>query len=206
MIILYIPQDGQWGGNVEVVVASRVYKRSIKVFSSDYANGVLSIEYDDEERTSNNRDDRSQDLMLSYHGNDHYNSVIDLNSKRHTSLALSTKGGKKSNNDNNPDNTNNANDGDVNNKDNDNTTQSSDGTESRSDGKQTRPPTRGSNCPCGSGKKYKKCCMSQEKAKKRAAKFAAENHLDAEEGRNSNHEKKDETDDDYIGNFRVITI
>ena len=136
-----------------------MYKRSIKVFSSDYANGVLSIEYDDEERTSNNRDDRSQDLMLSYHGNDHYNSVIDLNSKRHTSLTLSTKGGKKSNNDNNPDNTNNANDGDVNNKDNDNTTQSSDGTESRSDGKQTRPPTRGSNCPCGSGKKYKKCCM-----------------------------------------------
>jgi len=199
-------QDGEWGGNVEIVVASRLYKRNIKVFSSEYSNGVLSIEYDDDARAYG--DDSSGDLILAYHGNDHYNSVIRLNSKQPTSLHPSSKDRKKNNNSKSADDTNNSNDGNVNCQDRDNPTPSNEGTESRSSSNSdTRPPTRGSDCPCGSGKKYKKCCMAQEKAKKRRAKFAAENHHDTEEGSNSHPEKKEDADDDeYIGNFRVISI
>jgi hypothetical protein len=69
-------QDGRWGGNVEVVVASRAYGRTIIVFSSEYSNGALSIgreDDDDEDGDGNAR--RGPPLMLSYHGNHHYNSV-----------------------------------------------------------------------------------------------------------------------------------
>ena len=89
-------QDGEWGGNVEIVVASRFYKRNIKVFSSEYSNGVLSIEYDDDARAYG--DDSSGDLILAYHGNDHYNSVIRLNSKQPSLLLPSSKDRKKNNN------------------------------------------------------------------------------------------------------------
>jgi hypothetical protein len=64
--------DGQWGGNVEVVAAARCYERDIIVFSSEVANGVLSFSCD----AGNGKKDGSKDsLMLSYHGNDHYNSI-----------------------------------------------------------------------------------------------------------------------------------
>jgi len=63
-------EDGEWGGNVEVVVASRVYKRNIVVFSFEYANGALSIVCEDKDK----KEDGS-DLLLSYHGESHYNSV-----------------------------------------------------------------------------------------------------------------------------------
>ncbi len=200
-------QDGEWGGNVEIVVASRLYKRNIKVFSSEYFNGVLSIEHDEDERAYS-RDEISGDLMLAYHGNDHYNSVIRLNSKQPSSLHPSSKVRKKNNNVKSADDTNKSNDGILDSQDHDNATNPNEGTEISSSSKSdAHPPTRGSNCPCGSGKKYKKCCMAQEKAKKRRAKFAAENHHDTEEGSNSHPEKKEDADDDeYIGNFRVISI
>ncbi|KAL3776466.1 hypothetical protein ACHAW5_006912 [Stephanodiscus triporus] len=67
-------EDGQWGGNVEVVVASRAYGRNIIVFSSEYSNGALSIGREDDEHDDDDDGARGP-LMLSYHGNDHYNSV-----------------------------------------------------------------------------------------------------------------------------------
>lgn len=184
---------------MEVVIASRAYKRNIKVFSSEYSNGVLSIENADSDRASN--DDRHDCLMLAYHGNDHYNSVIRLNNKQTTSLPSPSKDKSNIINTNNPDDRNNLKDGYVNN--------AKEGIENRSKSNSdtTRPLTRGSDCTCGSGKKYKKCCMAKEKAKRRTTKFAAENHDSAKESGNSNHEnKKDDTDDEYIGNFRVISI
>ncbi len=176
-----------------MVVASRVYRRNIKVFSSEYSNGVLSIEYADNDRASSDGDEDLEDLMLAYHGNDHYNSVVRRNKEQSTSFPPS------SNDETNPDDTNNINDVDTNNQDHDTSSQSNKiGNESRC---VSRRPTRGSICPCGSGLKYKKCCMAQEKAKKRTAKFVSENHHNKEEGG-----KNDDTDEDYIGSFRVITI
>ena len=68
-------EDGPWGGNVEVVVASRAYGRNIIVFSSEYSNGALSIGREDDENDDDNNNGARGPLMLSYHGNDHYNSV-----------------------------------------------------------------------------------------------------------------------------------
>lgn len=186
---------------MEVVIASRAYKRNIKVFSGEYSNGVLSIENADNDRASkDDRHDCLEDLMLAYHGNDHYNSVIRLDNKQTTPLPLPSKGKTNSLN---ADDSNKCKDGYKNNQD-DN---AKGGIENRSKNNiDTRPLMRGSNCACGSGKKYKKCCMAKEKAKKRSTKFAAENHDSAKESGTSNHEKKDDTDDEYIGNFRVISI
>jgi len=60
-------EDGEWGGNVEVVVASRIYKRNIVVFSFEYSNGALSIVCEDKDK----KEDGSSDLLLSYHGESH---------------------------------------------------------------------------------------------------------------------------------------
>jgi hypothetical protein len=64
--------DGQWGGNVEVVAAARCYDRDIIVFSSEVANGVLSFSCN---VGKGKKVGAKESLMLSYHGNDHYNSV-----------------------------------------------------------------------------------------------------------------------------------
>mmetsp|Transcript_37241 Transcript_37241/g.78542 ORF Transcript_37241/g.78542 Transcript_37241/m.78542 type:complete len:333 (-) Transcript_37241:115-1113(-) len=188
-------EDGEWGGNVEVVVASRVYKRNIMLFSSEYSNGVLSITCDDKDK------DDGDDLLLSYHGNDHYNSVRSIHKKQSTTTSKSNnssstsssksnkkKGGTKSI-DEDIDATNattNANN---------NASQSTTAAEKG----RSRPPTRGSNCPCGSGLKYKKCCMSAEKSKKRLAKHLEEKQ-DDDDGLD---EKKN---GEFIGDFKVLSI
>ncbi|KAK1743059.1 OTU domain-containing protein, partial [Skeletonema marinoi] len=62
-----------WGSDIEIVAASRKYKRGIKVFSTHYGSGVLRF-VNHEDNNEQLLDD-SFDLLLSYHGNDHYNSV-----------------------------------------------------------------------------------------------------------------------------------
>lgn len=60
-------QDGTWGGNLELVAASKVYRRNITVYSSSLA--AFTIHYDGDSYSS------GPDLLLSYHDNDHYNSI-----------------------------------------------------------------------------------------------------------------------------------
>lgn len=64
-------QDGEWGGNLELVAAARLYRRSITVFSNTSA---MSIPH-------GNKLSSGPDLLLSYHDNDHYNSVHDTTQK-----------------------------------------------------------------------------------------------------------------------------
>ena len=162
-------EDGEWGGNVEVVVASRVYKRNIVVFSFEYSNGALSIVCEDKDKKD------GSDLLLSYHGESHYNSVHPIGGPKKIQLL------KPLSNDN-ADATPNLQKKKKENKQED----------TKADSKsRNRPPTRGSSCPCGSGLKYKKCCMASEKSKKRIAK-----HM-------KNNEKKE---DSFIGDFKVLTI
>lgn len=59
--------DGEWGGNLELVAASRLYRRHIRVFSSNLA--ALTIE------DGSGKPPAGPDLLVSYHDNDHYNSV-----------------------------------------------------------------------------------------------------------------------------------
>ncbi|KAL7535381.1 hypothetical protein ACHAXR_006454 [Thalassiosira sp. AJA248-18] len=187
-------QDGEWGGNVEIVVASRVYMRNVIVFSGEYSNGALHIICDDKEKDGG-------DLLLSYHGNDHFNSVHPiggggvLRSKQSTKStdgpSSSTEKNQKNGNNNQQTNVETATDQAE------ATTQSASAEKSS----RSRPPTRGSNCPCGSGVKYKKCCMAQEKSKKRLAKHVAK-HGEDDITENPDEKKEDE----FIGDFRVLTI
>ena len=171
-------EDGEWGGNVEVVVASRVYKRNIVVFSFEYANGALSIVCEDKDK----KEDGS-DLLLSYHGESHYNSVHPIGGSK----MQSTKPKSNDNADATP----------KHQKKKEN--EQKDATTTKADSKsRNRPPTRGSSCPCGSGLKYKKCCMASEKSKRRIAK-----HMKKNNDSNYDDEKKE---DSFIGDFKILNI
>jgi OTU-like cysteine protease/SEC-C motif len=60
-------QDGEWGGNLELVAAARLYRRNITVFSNTSAMRI----------PHGQKQSSGPDLLLSYHDNDHYNSVHD---------------------------------------------------------------------------------------------------------------------------------
>eukprot|EP00956_Cyclotella_meneghiniana_P005348 scaffold6733_cov77-Cyclotella_meneghiniana.AAC.8 len=187
-------EDGEWGGNVELVVASRVYKRNVRIYSGLYDGGVMLIQYQEQEEMAKNPHDRKGkqtknyyqqydehdegivyfgDLLLSYHENDHYNSV-------HSNDKSKTDDQFTHDNTQNEDSTK------------DNMTTSTSMTLSI---KSTRKPRKGTDCPCGSGIKYKKCCAVKEKTKARAAKLK-QNH----------GEDEDEKKDDLSDGFKVLTI
>ena len=154
------------------------------LFSGEYSNGALSIICDDKEEDAG-------DLLLSYHGNDHYNSVHPIDSNKQFTKSNNapslTKNSKQKGESQNDDKT--AND------------LTEDTTQSTTEKSRSRPPTRGSNCPCNSGLKYKKCCMAKEKSKKRLAKHIEKHGTD--DGTDNTYEKKE---DEFIGDFRVLTI
>ncbi|KAL9187297.1 hypothetical protein ACHAXT_001400 [Thalassiosira profunda] len=183
-------EDGEWGGNVEVVVASRVYRRNIMVFSGEYQNGALSITCEDGERDGD-------DLMLSYHGNDHYNSVHPVggrSSQQSSKQFVKAEGASSSAKERKKKGKAPTDDATA-------STQSDDcSSQPTTDKGRGRPPTRGSNCPCGSGLKYKKCCMAAEKSKKRLAKHLEKRGAD---GGDADDEKKE---DEFIGEFKVLMI
>jgi len=138
--------DGEWGGDVEIVCAARRYRRRITVFSSE---GAYHVDPDDNVEGS--------DLLLSYHENNHYNAVTgkgvdeyvrsrvvdsgkvdDKTILNDISISLSMKKGE--------------------------------GKEEpiceiiKDPGKKViLHPRRNGPCVCGSGLKYKKCCKVKEK-------------------------------------------
>ena len=187
-------EDGEWGGNVELVVASRVYRRNVKIYSGLYDGGVMLIQYQEDEKDEHKHNDKKGkkkyeyqefeehegivhfgDLLLSYHDNDHYNSVHSIIDKSNID--------QQSNDDN------------TTNKDSktDDSTSSSMALSIKSS---SRKPRKGADCPCGSGIKYKKCCSAKEKSKSRAAKIREKN------GEIDEDEKKDDIGD----GFKVLTI
>ncbi|KAL3801535.1 hypothetical protein HJC23_000973 [Cyclotella cryptica] len=196
-------EDGEWGGNVELVAASRVYKRDIRIYSGLYDGGVMLIQYQEEEENNKqsfrgkkgdrNYDDHHDgivhfgDLQLSYHDNDHYNSVHPLKDKtqsnNHSDLSAQN---------NRINSTNDA------------TTKEERCSSSMSlsiksaSNRTNRPPRKGADCPCGSGVKYKKCCAAKEKAKAKTAKL--------KEKCGDITEDDDEKKGDLNSGFKVLTI
>ena len=169
-----------------------MWKRNIITFSGEYADGALSVVSDEKEASA-------PDLLLSYHGNDHYNSVRPINGQKNGQSATMpqppAKGrtkGKASvlGGDQVP----------------------AKQAENLGDAGRTRPPTRGGPCPCGSGLKYKKCCMVKAKVDKRLARHKERcgSTVELVERTSPNtkiaasDEKKD--GDEFIGNFRVLSI
>ena len=229
--------DGEWGGNVELVAASRVYGRGVKIFSGVFDGGVMSIEggggggsdndgSEEKKNWKNNYNGEKEDggdLLLSYHENDHYNSVRAINAsypnqsaKEKSDLLSSLNGtainntslkkGKQTQNSNNNTNSNTKGGGRK--------TMELEVT-SQSPGRK-KQLTRGADCPCGSGLKYKKCCLSKYKSKTRLdnkmkGKNGVVNDDDNKSGaataaKANGDDLTTTADNEYIGNFKVLTI
>jgi len=173
-------EDGEWGGNVELMAAARLYERNIQIFSPNTSDAIV-VE-------SGAKKSSGPDLLLSYHDNDHYNSVRDSTAKptlyvgsaHATATAAAnvdtiyrngTKGkgnGRRTKNSNKNSDDNNDNDTTVLEEASIDTTAAT-ATSSTTNGddnhENIQPPPKNKNdpCPCGSGKKYKKCCLAQQK-------------------------------------------
>ena len=194
-------QPGEWGGNVELVVAARLYRRNITVFSASLA--AFTIEHGHP-----TKDPAGPDLMLSYHDNDHYNSVRDNKAgKPPPPIKTYTKQDTQ----NSTSSTSTAVVSDVP----DDNCQSietepmeTDPIEEKekrhNESKKVSPKKKASNnkprkndvCPCGSGLRYKKCCLAKEKHQAR---------LKARAGNEPVDEKPEEMPE-MSGNFRVLKI
>mmetsp|Transcript_14504 Transcript_14504/g.17642 ORF Transcript_14504/g.17642 Transcript_14504/m.17642 type:complete len:255 (-) Transcript_14504:28-792(-) len=164
-------KDGEWGGDVEIVCAAKLYKRTVTIFSNI---GAYNIDIGDEKTSG-------PDILLSYHDNQHYNSIHD------SSIDYS------------PDNTKKKDVSGTSNKENRLSTEKQPSGELetdsskidvkslRQDQKDDIMPTtqtiqkRNEVCSCGSGLRYKKCCLAKEKHRIRLQKFREKqglNHLE----------------------------
>ena len=212
-------EDGEWGGNVELVAAARFYRRTITVYSP---TGAFSIE-------SGHDEESGDKLLLSYHGQDHYNSVRDENVKIKPMSEPTNKpknsigdGRKKRNkkkkgksgldDDEKKD--------DVEDGASDATEIAGNDTTSNIDGrdnavaedkkKQKQQPEKtlrkNNPCPCGSGLRYKKCCLAAEKSKARAAKWKEKHGVNGNDGTASGEEDNSYETDEIGGSFRVLKI
>ena len=179
-----------WGSDIEIVAASRKYDKGIKVFSTHY--GVLRFGNHEENHNDNSGD---SDLLLSYHGNDHYNSVHLIDgSNRQT--RQSKEGGRYPSRRTRKSTTNSNHTAEL-----EEATTTSTATAADNTKKRRASPTKGSPCPCGSGLKYKKCCFAREKAKKRLAKM-----IDTDTDDLSSSVGGDEKKEEFIGEFKVLNI
>ena len=199
-------EDGEWGGNVELVAAARFYQRSITVYSP---TGAFSIESGHDEESGNK-------LLLSYHGQDHYNSVRDENSKIKPMICQPAEKPKNANSGGQKNKQNKSDLDDDEKKDDveDGTSGAAVGcteeehsvTEDQQKKKQPQKVLRKNDpCPCGSGLRYKKCCLAVDKSKARAAKWKEKHGIDGGDGVSSGEQDETETDE-VVGSFRVLKI
>lgn len=137
-------EDGEWGGNPELVAAARHYQRSITIFSVD---GAYTIECERAKVIGNT-------INLSYHGNDHYNSVRNESTtsiKKSSCMSTSTKNGTHSTKMKNIPPSVERNKKEE---------------KSCGSGKNNMGQRRNDLCACGSGLRYKKCCRAKEQEKR----------------------------------------
>jgi len=166
--------NGEWAGNPELVCASRCYGRDIEIFT---AHGTLHIDYenkvgegtDEKKRSSTNNKKKKRvsssskiqplnklhtpPLRISYHDNDHYNSCF----KNDEGLVAGSS-------------TCLVNESTV--------TVISQKSESSIEVELKRNDV----CACGSGKKYKKCCLKSAKVKSAKERMTKNNDNDIARG------------------------
>ncbi|GKY90682.1 hypothetical protein MPSEU_000041600 [Mayamaea pseudoterrestris] len=175
-------RDGTWGGNVELVAAARLYRRNILVHSADLDTFMIDC---DESNASHQRDS-VPNMMVSYHDNDHYNSVRDTRMSKPPTFTKvyfempATADGEEEDYDLNADNgtddtatTDNENESDET----ADTVATADDSGHGSGGDAVQQvdnsindaatssltPSKSAPCPCGSGRRYRKCCMLKER-------------------------------------------
>ena len=159
-------QDGEWGGNVELVAAARLYQRSIVVYSVD-----LDTYRIDCDKPS------GPDMMVSYHDNDHYNSVRDCRMSKPPTFSKVYYEDKSLEETDDEEQELDDEDDDVEHDGSDErTADTTESGESRAESESADKieqgndntirnivtPIKGGPCPCGSGRRFKKCCMLKE--------------------------------------------
>jgi len=152
-------KDGTWGGDVEMVCAARLYKRRITVFSMV---GAYTIGIGDETPSAPN-------LLLSFHENSHYNSVHDKSFPN----AIESTGDNIT----------------VKKDENGSSTSTKDSSTAERKDKSRIPQNslkqkRNELCACGSGLRYKKCCLAAVKNQLRLAKWKEKYGLEDKENDN----------------------
>lgn len=163
-------------------VLSIAHRRKITVFSLTLS--AYSIEPGDEKPSG-------PDLLVSFHDNDHYNSIRDKKSPPELSSKLnklnhrpwSENGSSEASESTCTNSTATASLSDM----------------SLSDGiaVSKKAVKKNDTCPCGSGQRYRKCCLAKEKHAKRLGKM-----------RGDSASEFDENDDEVAmkGNFQVLQI
>lgn len=183
-------QDGEWGGNLELVAAARLYQRRVTVFSASLS--AYSIEPGDEKPNG-------PDILVSFHDNDHYNSVRDEKCppkpppKHNSHKGVLSR--RRQTRDQASDTTTATSTTTV-------CTESDMSVEVKLSTEVenlslTKPIKKSAPCPCGSGQRYKKCCHAKEKLASRLEKFQK---CPTEEDTKVNQEVI------MKGNFRVLQI
>ena len=193
-------EDGEWGGNLELVAAARLYRYVRAAFASFSLTGVILSHSTATSMNSRNitvfsadlaaftiphggSKTAGPDLLVSYHDNDHYNSVRSTSSAGKNGFSNGFVGDEdspqtKKENGNSKKSGNNAKDGN--------------GSPAQSNAKKSAP------CPCGSGQKYKKCCLKREKHAARVKKIQGD--------ANSDNEDDQSVDAKVCSGFRVMKI
>jgi len=165
-------RDGEWGGNLEVVAAARLYQRNVTVYSETLA--AFTVDHGDSRSLGS-------DLLVSYHDNRHYNSVRNkLNPPKpirvkHPPVNRRRTDTKANNNKNI----------DQQSSDIEEVTTSLSNLPITDEPEQiaiqnTKAVKRSAPCPCGSGLRYKKCCLAKQKSAARMKKLRAKREADEE--------------------------
>lgn len=205
-------EDGEWGGNVELVAAARLYSRSFTIFSP---SGAFSIESGNEEESGDN-------IMLSYHDNGHYNSIIGSEGikpiKMYEDIEEASSGvGKrresKSNIAKKKRRAENLAGTEAMKSSNDSFTGEEVGDKRdehiRSNieigGNGSKALRRNDPCPCGSGLRYKKCCLAIEKSRARSARWKEKNGESEDATRICDGDESD-WEHEMEGHFRILKI
>jgi OTU domain-containing protein 3 len=196
-------QDGEWGGNLELVAAARLYCRNITVFAAGLA--AFAVGPGDKIKP------QGSPLLLSFHENEHYNSVrdstiqtpappiktfekhtsnvstvpIDDDHSEDTSTTTSTEPTK------------------------DEPTLAAElvveGSRQESIGPQ-KALTKKDPCPCASGQKYRKCCWAKQKHAARLLKLREQQQRDGHSVTPSKIVADSEEERVTEGAFRILKM
>eukprot|EP00934_Nitzschia_sp_Nitz4_P003945 Nitzschia sp. Nitz4//scaffold88_size82704//21611//24445//NITZ4_005286-RA/size82704-processed-gene-0.47-mRNA-1//1//CDS//3329559476//3935//frame0 len=150
--------DGEWGGNLELVAAARLYQRDITVFTATLA--AYTIEHGE-------RKPDGPPLLVSFHDNDHYNSVRDGKPPKPPSSGLKQRIFKQASlpSQLEGDRSSTAESSDDKSAEEANASDTKDEPVTNNEEAATAdaPRVKKGFCPCGSGLRYKKCCLAKKK-------------------------------------------
>ena len=162
-------------------------RRAITIFSRV---GAYNISLDDDEGTN------APNMLLSYHDNMHYNSVHDSKSKVYRELSENDKNNSSSINE------------DISKNYEETTNKTGTAMKNNHVGMQTSKqhiPKRNDLCSCGSGLRYKKCCLTREKSKIRLEKYRQKHGINVVQGDDKDSNNIESTNE-LDGGFAVLNI